>query len=304
MTLRHIKIFLAVCQCGYNTTRAAEALHMTQPAVSLAIRELESYYGVALFERIGRHLDITQTGLHFFEYASHISSLFDDMEKRLRNWDYFGILRVGASITVGAQFLPSYVRSFSALYPDASIHAKVAPSPQLEQDLANNGLDLALVEGFPHSPDLISQEYMEDHLVVICPADGPFRQGQTLSQEAFRQQNFLLRERGSGTREEFEHKIEAAGFSVVPVWEAMSTSALVNAVIHGLGITVLPYRMVAGPLERGLVLSVRVEGLEFSRRFRILYHKNKFITPLAQHFMDLVQNYELNYPAPRYNGLY
>lgn len=304
MTLRHINIFLAVCNCGCNTTRAAQSLHMTQPAVSLAIRELESYYGTALFERIGRRLAITQTGRSFYQYAAHISALFDEMEKGLRNWDHFGILRVGASITVGAQFLPSYVKTFSALYPDAKIRAKVAPTPQLEQDLMSNRLDLALVEGFPRDPNLISHEYMEDHLVIICPADGPFHQGQVLTQEEFRQQKFLLRERGSGTREEFEHKIEAAGFSITPAWEAMSTTALVNAVINGLGIAVLPYRMVAGPLERGLVRSIKAKGLEFNRRFRILYHRNKFITPLAQHFMDLVQTYDLNYPTPCYNGLY
>lgn len=304
MTLRHIKIFLAVYQCGCNTTRAAQALHMTQPAVSLAIRELESYYGVALFERIGRRLSITQTGLNFHTYASHIAALFDEMEAGLRNWDHFGVLRVGASITVGAQFLPSYVKIFRALYPEADIQVKVAPTLHLEDDILNNHLDLALVEGIPHSPALVSQEYMEDHLIIICPPNGPFHQGQILTQEQFRQQKFLLRERGSGTREEFEHVIEAAGFTVNPLWEAMSTTALVNGVINGLGIAVLPYRMVVGPLECGLVRSVTVEGLDFSRRFRILYHKNKFITPLARQFMEFVQTYELDYPTPCYNGLY
>ena len=294
---------MAVCECGYNTTRAAESLHMTQPAVSLAIRKLESYYGIALFERMGRRLDITQTGLTFHAYASHIASLFDDMEKSLRNWDHFGVLRVGASITIGAQFLPSYIKTFSAQYPDAEIRVKVAPTPQLEQELINNRLDLALVEGLPHSPALVSKDYMEDCLIVICPP-GRFHQGQTLTQEQFQQQKFLLRERGSGTREEFDRQVEATGFSVTPVWEAMSTTALINAVINGLGVTVLPYRMVAGPLERGLVVSVNVEGLEFKRRFRILHHKNKFITPLAQHFIDLVESYEFNYPIPCYNGLY
>ena len=94
---------------------------------------------------------------------------------------------------------------------------------------------------------------MEDYLTVICPANGCYYHGQEISVKEFQSQNFLLREWGSGTREIFERVIEQAGFSVTPVWEAMSTTALVNAVINGLGISVLPHRMVIGPLKRGLV---------------------------------------------------
>ena len=87
MTIRHIKIFAALCACGCNTTKAAESLHMTQPAVSLAIREMEQYYGTPLFDRIGRRLLLTQAGEQFLRYAHSITGLFDDMEKELRNWD-------------------------------------------------------------------------------------------------------------------------------------------------------------------------------------------------------------------------
>lgn len=127
MTLRHIKIFLAVCQHDCNTTKAAKALLMTQPAVSLAIRELEEYYGVRLFDRIGRRLNITEAGQQFLSYGSHIVALFDDMEKGLRNWDALGLLRVGASITIGAQLLPNYIRAFYAQYPGKEIQAVVDP---------------------------------------------------------------------------------------------------------------------------------------------------------------------------------
>lgn len=144
----------------------------------------------------------------------------------------------------------------------------------------------------------------EDHLAVICPADGTFRQGQLLSLEEFCRQPVLLREAGSGTRETFDQVLAAAGVSVTPLWEATSTTALINAVIHGIGISVLPYRMVLGPLERGLVVSATVEGLNFTRMFRLLWHRNKFLTPLAKTFLQLVRTYELDYPIPPYHGLY
>ena len=304
MTIRHIKIFLAVCACGCNTTKAAEQLHMAQPAVSLAIHELEHYYGVQLFDRIGRRLIQTEAGRRFQEYGLHIAGLFDDMEKTLRDWDRIGLLRVGASITIGAQFLPSYIKTFTAQHPGAEVQVVVESSDELERGLMDNRLDLALMEGIPQGPSIRTEEYMEDHLAVICAKDGGFQQGQVLSLEEFSRQKFLLRERGSGTREEFEHIMEGAGLSVRPVWEAVSTTALVNAAICGLCIAVLPYRMVLGPLERGLVVSVQVEGLSFSRRFRIAWHKDKYITPLAGAFIDLCRNYEMDYPMPQYNGLY
>lgn len=304
MTIRHIKIFAALCACGCNTTKAAESLHMTQPAVSLAIREMEQYYGTPLFDRIGRRLLLTQAGEQFLRYAHSITGLFDDMEKELRNWDSAGVLRVGASITIGAQFLPSYIQAFSAAHPAVTVKAQVKPSEGLESDLLANRLDLALLEGAPHLSCLHTEEYMDDRLVVIAAVDSPLSQKQSLSSEEFCRQPLLLRERGSGTREEFERVMNAAGLSAEPLWEASSTTALVNAAIAGLGIAVLPYRMVVGPLERGLITTIQVECLCFSRRFRIVYHRDKLLTPLMQDFIELCRNYEMDFPLPRYNGLY
>lgn len=304
MTIRHLKIFLSLCENDCNTTKAAEYLHMTQPAVSLAIKELEQYYGVVLFDRIGRRLKITQAGQRFKEYAFHISSLFDDMEKGMRDWDSFGVLRIGTSITIGSQFLPGYVKAFYNRYPSTKIQAIIGPSEQLEEKLLKNELDFALIEGVPHTQSFISEAYMEDRLTVICPANAGFSQGQTISVDEFRRQDFLLREHGSGTREIFESVIQQAGFSVEPVWEAMSTTALVNAVINGIGIAVLPHRMIAGALERGLVVAVNVDGLNFKRKFHIIYHKEKFLTSSAKAFIELCKNYEMDYPMPRYTGLY
>ena len=304
MTLRHMKIFLSVCENHCNTTHAAEEMHMTQPAVSLAIKDLEQYYGVRLFERIGGRLSITEAGRRFWEYSAHISSLFDEMEKGLRDWDSFGVLRVGASITIGSQFLPSYVRAFYDRFPSTQIKVTVAPSGQLEEKLLSNELDIALIEGTTHHPSLSCEEYMEDRLEVICPADGEFRSGEQLTVEQFKAQKFLLREHGSGTREVFERVIAEADFSVTPEWEAISTTALVNAVINGLGIAVLPYRMVLGAIKQGLVVPVTVEGLTFQRRFHIVKHKSKFLTSSANAFLALCRNYEADYPMPKYNGLY
>lgn len=304
MTIRHMIIFRTVCENGFNSTKAAEVLHMTQPAVSLAIKELEQYYGVHLFDRIGRRLQITDAGKHFLQYAIHISDLFSDMETGLRDWDSKGILRIGASITIGSQFLPRYVKAFTEICPGLDVRVTVDQSERLEQKIMANELDCALIEGIAHDPNIVSEAYMEDHLSIICSRDKGWKQGQVVSIEDFQRQRFLLREIGSGTREVFDRVVEQAGIHITPVWEAMSTTALVNAVINGLGIAVLPHRMILPALRQGLVCTVKVEGLSFSRNFHIIYHKDKFLTASAKRFINLCRDFEIDYPLPCYNGLY
>lgn len=304
MTLRHLSIFRAVCEAGFNSTKASEVLHMTQPAVSLAIKELEQYYGVHLFDRIGRRLQITDAGKQFLQYAIHITDLFQDMETGLRDWGSKGILRVGASITIGSQFLPGYVKAFSSRFPTIDVRAVVEQANRLEKKLLENELDCALTEGIVHDPNIVSEPYMEDHLSVVCSADKGWRQGQIISIEEFQKERFLLREHGSGTREVFDRAVAQAGINVTAVWEAMSTTALVNAAINGLGIAVLPHRMILPALNQGLIVTVGVQNLVFRRNFYVIWHKDKFLTDAAKAFIALCKNYEVDYPFPQYNGLF
>lgn len=292
MTVRHMTIFRTVCENGYNASKAAEALHMTQPAISLAIKELEQYYGIRLFDRIGRRLSITDAGRQFLQYAIHISDLFSNMETVLRNWDFQGILRVGASITIGSHFLPNYVKAFSEVCPGIDVRVTVEQTERLEQKILSNELDCALIEGIAHDANIVSEPYMKDHLSVICSADQGWTQGQTISIDEFQKQRFLLREKGSGTREVFDRVTAHADIHIVPAWEAMSTTALINATICGLGISVLPHRMILPALNQGLIRTVNVPGLSFSRNYFIIHHRDKFLTASARRFIALCKDCE------------
>ncbi len=304
MTIRHIRIFLTVCDCGCNLTKAAEKLYTAQPAVTVAIHELEKYYGVNLFDRLGRRLYLTEAGEQYREYARRILALYDDMEKGMKNWDALGVLRIGASITIGSQFMPSYAEAFSRRFPGMDVRVVIGTSEMMEKKLLDNAIDLALVESPVHHEYLEAEPYMEDFLAVIAPAKEPFHPGQTLSLEEFKGQRLLLREKGSGTREVFDEEMERLHVNVEPVWEAMSTTALVNGVIHGLGISVVPRRMVSGPLKQGLIYPVHVEGTEFKRCFYIVYHRDKLLTGSIRNFMELCRSFELDYPVPKYSGLF
>ena len=168
MTLRHMRILVAVFQQG-SVTKAAQALHLAQPSVSLALRELEDYYGVALFTRTGRQLLPTVCGQSFYDYAVHVVSLVDEMETQMRNWDTLGTMRIGSTITIGIHLLPRLVRQLQAEFPDLKIEVKVCRASQVEQLILDNDIDLGLMEMQPEHPKLYAEPFLHDELQAIVP---------------------------------------------------------------------------------------------------------------------------------------
>ena len=290
MTLRHMTIFCAIYENNCSTTQAANALNMTQPAVSLAIRELEQYYGITLFDRFGKRLKISEAGQKFYEYASYIVSTFKNMELAIRNMDKTGTIRIGATIAIGADLLPAYVKKFKEKYPDAKIKATVAASEQLESMLLASDLDFVLSESIIHHQQLITEEYHTDRLVVICSKDNPIKDKPALTLKDLMTQNFLLGEKKSASRELFDAVIKQAGIVIIPAWESASAIALINGVIANLGISVLPEKLVSGYILNGCLKTLNVEDVTFERTFKLVYHKDKMITPSLKTFMDICKS--------------
>ncbi len=283
MTLRHIRIFEAVCQAECNLTKAATTLHMTQPAVSLAVGELESYYGVKLFERISRRLYLSEAGKQFRVYAQGILMNFDDMEKSIRNWDALGRIRVGASVSIGSALMPGFAREFADSWQSTELLVRIDRSDRLQEALLAGELDIALIEGTIHDENLVGEEFMEDSLAIL--ASPLLNLPEVVTPELFLSQRFLLREVGSGTREIFAGVLTSAGYTVpTPAWESLSTAALIHAAEAGLGLAVVPKRMVE---ENEKLRFLTVEGLTFRRKYRIVYHKNKFLTAAGKHFLEI-----------------
>lgn len=284
MTLRHMRIFVEVCRT-MNITRAAENLYLSQPAVSLAISELEDYYGIALFDRIGRRIYITEAGKNFLSYAQHITSTFDEMETGIKNWDYFGTLRVGASISLGIRLLPQIVKAFSQSFPGIKIPVIVNSSETIEAKILNNEIDIALCEGLIHSPDIITEPFYEDRLVVLCSAHHPLAKKDRLTLEDIVREPLLMRELGSGTREIFENFMTAHQIQVEPLWQSSSTRAIVSAVEANIGISVLPYELVKDDILQGEVQLLQIPDMAFRRTCHLVYHRSKYLTRSAQTFL-------------------
>jgi len=286
MTLRHLKIFVAVCETG-SVTAAGEKLYIAQPSVSLAISELEDYYGLKLFDRISKRMYITESGKRFFQYATHIVSLFDDLESEIKNYDTTGVIRIGTSITIGNCLLVQYIKAFRETHPCMKVQAVIDNSCAIEQQVLNNHLDIGLIEGEVHSSYIVSKCFRDDELVLICSTAHPFVKLDEVDMDTLKTEDFILREKGSAGREIFDGIMAAAGADIVPLWESISTQAILAAVRAGLGLSILPYLLVRDYIDRNEIKTVKIKDVSLKRKFNIIYHKNKFITQSAKDFIDL-----------------
>lgn len=288
MTLKHIRVFVAVFQEN-SITAAARRLSMTQPAVSLAVREMETYYNTKLFERSGRGIRATEAARHMYADAARLISLYQEMDREMKNWNSEGQLRVGSSISIGSCVLPRLVMDFSRKYPDLKVQVKINSSDIIERDILENKLDFALIEGRIHSDRIRSQVFMDDELVPVCSRFHPLANAKNVPVEDLREERFLMREKNSGTRELAESNFAVQGLFIEPVWESSSTAALVNAVIAGLGISVLPKRMLDAQLRSHRICTFSIRDMDLKRPYYIIYHENKYISPVMEEFFAMAR---------------
>lgn len=286
MTLRHMRIFQKIYETQ-SVTRAAEALHMTQPAVTRALQELEKYYGLRLFERLNRRLTVTEAGRRMYDYALHLTETFDTMEKSLRDWERQGVLRVGASVSLGCSLLPQLARTFQEEHSGVEVRVRIANGKLLRRDLLENRLDLALLEGEENGADLMLTPFAAGEMALIVPPGHPLARagGATLAQAAA--YPLLLRETGSATRRFLDQLLMSRGLAVQPVWESASTQALLSAVREGLGITLVPWALARQTVLRGEAERCPVTDAELIRRRYVAWHPSKYVTGTMRAFVNL-----------------
>ena len=289
MTLRHIRIFISVYQHG-SITKAADTLHLAQPSVSTAIKELEYYYGVPLFNRIGRHIYPTEAAHEFYSYALHIISLFDEMEKSIKNWDAIGSLSIGSSITIGTHILPDLISQFKKSFPNLTVRVTVSNSGDIEKAILNGSADIGLIEAQAESSDICVQPFMQDSLYAVLPPVHPLSSQQSVSLSQLIKYPFLMREHGSAARKILDSCLAAAQLNVQPLWESTSSHAIISAVSQGLGVSVLPFMLVERDMHEGRIAAVPLKP-QLRRNLNIIYHKNKFLTPNMGAFMELCRHY-------------
>ena len=286
MNFRSLLMFVTLCDNDYFVTKTAEQLGVTQPSISNAIKELEKYYGVKLFDRIGRRLRITSAGLKLLEYSRLVVQRYNDLEREFRNWDRLGELRIGTSNSIGAYFLPSILSEFKKLYPDLTVKVTVNESSNIEELIINNEVDLALIEGVVHYEDINKELFLTDEISIMASPER-YRDGQVLTREQFEKEDLMVREKGSGTREIFLNKLSDADIHPKITVESVSTEVLLRCTYANLGIAVVPRRVALGAYKEGRVVFLNLEDLNLKRDYLIIHHKDKFMSSYAQDFINV-----------------
>lgn len=289
MTIRNLEIFVKVADLG-SMTAASEALYISQPTVSQAIAELEGHYGTKLFDRLAKKLYITESGKQLLGYARHIIALHGEMELAMKDPEKSGMLKVGASLTIGAELLPRLVSGFHAGHKELKIHAVIRNTADIESLILRNEVDFALVEGVVHSQSIISEEFMDDELALVCGRSHPLYGKQRVALEELLRCDFAVREQGSGTRELFESAMVSRNAAWNISWECSGSDGIKSAAAGGIGIGVISRRLVEKELADGDLCALKVPGLDLRRKFSIAYHKNKYINDTMKEFFGLVAN--------------
>jgi DNA-binding transcriptional LysR family regulator len=294
MDLRRLEIFAKVAELG-SFSRAADALHLTQPTISEHIRALEDELGVQLLDRLGRGAAPTRAGQLLLGYARRLLALsrearqaLDQFQGRMR-----GELVVGGSTIPGEYVLPALIGQFKAKFPDISIALLIGDSRQVIDWVEEGRAEVGVVGARPQGRTLAARELMADELVLVVAADHPWAGRKTVALADVRGEPLLVRERGSGSREALEralgeHGTDLAAFRVAG--EMGSTQAIKQAVRAGVGIALISKRAVEDECRASLLACLRVKDLKIARAFYLVTHRERSRSPLAQAFVEFVES--------------
>ena len=289
MTIRHLKIFITVFQLK-SISKAAIKLNIAQPSISLAIKELEIHYNTKLFDRISKKIYPTESGNQLYSYALHIISLYDEMENNLIQWDNIGTINIGSSITIGTHILPILINNYRKTYPKLQVHVNVDNTATIIENILNNNLDIALIEGQIEHNNLICIPFIDDPMEVIVPINHPLAKFKSISLQQISSYPFLTREKNSATRKLIDSYFATNQINIKPIWESSSNHALIKAVENNLGIAILPYKLIKKDLEHAHIAQIALDQ-PIIRQLNIIHHRQKFITKNIQAFIDECLNF-------------
>jgi len=287
-SLRQMQIFQEVART-LSYTRAAEALHLTQPAVFAQVRQLEDQVGCPLIERLGKQLFLTDEGQVVLAAAQAILSEVDNMEMRLADLRGLARGRLRLAVVSTAKYdLPALIGRFSAAHPGIEVALTVGNRQELLARFAQNADDLYILGTPPEGIDAEAEVYAENPLVVIAPPDHPLT-GRRVQVAALARYPFLSRESGSGTRLAAERCFAEAGVAPVARIELGANEAVKQGVMAGLGLSVLSRGTVALELRHGYLVELDVAGFPLMRHWYVAWPRGKRLSLAAEAFLDLLR---------------
>ena len=285
MTLRHLEVFVIVCECK-SVTQAAEKLYMSQPAVSISIKELEAFYGVQLFIRANRTIYLTEKGEALFRDAKEILRQYEHTKVMLLDDSKFNKVSLGVNVNTAETEFSEFIKKVRKNYVDIEYSLKVGPADRLEEMLLENQLDMAILDVINNPKQFKMYPLYDDDMLVVCNPD--YYDKDEISLEELGKYPLYLQEKGTNSRKCVEYGLLHVGVNPIIKAEANSTLSLVQLAKLGNGFAVLS----SGTAERfardaGLRI-VATPPNSFHRHFFLVHHKNKVLTPTMKEFRDSI----------------
>ncbi|MBJ8680897.1 LysR family transcriptional regulator [Citrobacter freundii] len=289
ITLRQLEVFAEVLKSG-STTQASVMLTLSQSAVSAALTDLEGQLGVQLFDRVGKRLVVNEHGRLLYPRALALLEQTTEIEQLFREDN--GAIRVYASSTIGNYILPAMIARYRQDFPDLPLELSVGNSQDVINAVLDFRVDIGLIEGPCHSTEIISEPWLEDELVVFAAPSSPLTKG-PVTLEQLAASPWILRERGSGTRELVDYLLLSHLPRFQMAMELGNSEAIKHAVRHGLGISCLSRRVIAEQLQAGTLSEVPVPLPRLVRTLWRVHHRQKHISNAITRFLHYSDQIEL-----------
>jgi DNA-binding transcriptional LysR family regulator len=285
-SLRQLEVLVAIGRES-SVSRAAQTLSMTQSATSMALAELEKQFNTRLFDRQGKRLQLNTEGRELLPRAMELLDRAQELEDLLEGKIGTGSLRIGATLTIGNYLATLLIGDYMQQNPGSRVELAVQNTSTIIDQVAHFKLDLGLIEGDSYHPDLQITPWVADELVIFAAPDHPLVEKPNLSLEDLISENWILRERGSGTRQVFEAAMRHHLTDLKVLLELEHTEAIKRAVESGLGIGCISRLALKDAFRRGSLTPLEIDGLDLKRQFNFVLHKQKFLTGGITSFLKL-----------------
>ncbi|MEP7050779.1 MAG: LysR family transcriptional regulator [Pseudomonadota bacterium] len=274
-TLRQLEVFLAVAH-HESVSRAAEDLAMSQSAVSGALADLERQFEIQLFERLGKRVQLSSLGRSLRPRAQALLEQATELELGFKNQTAVGLVRVGATLSIGNYLMVPEIARFMRDNPGARVTLAVANTVEIARKVLEFEIDIGLVEGELHEPELEVTHWRPDELVVFCAPAHPFAKKRTLSDADLISASWIVRESGSGTRQAFDRAMHGILSDLQIVLELQHTEAIKSAVEAGLGVGCASRVALEEAFQHKMLVPCRVPQRDFHRSFYLVVRKQKY----------------------------
>ncbi|KAA1189575.1 LysR family transcriptional regulator [Pseudohalioglobus sediminis] len=284
-TLRQLQVFLATAR-DENISRAAQQLSMSQSAASGALKELEHQFGVQLFDRVGKRLQLSELGRELRPQAENLLAQAEALEQAMSG-DTAGSLRLGATLTVGNYLAVPMIAEFRERYPGTDVSLHVANTRAIVNRVADFELDVGMIEGEVSHRSLETLRWRDDELQVFAAPDHPLAQRARVTDRQLQQQAWIVREPGSGTRQVFERAMAGILTGLDISMELQHTEAIKRAVEAGLGVGCLSRISLREAFARGSLVPLAVPQRDFRRQLNLILHRDKFHSETLRRWLQL-----------------